>query len=83
MQADAYEVSGAMFNVRGWGRLSSSGSTPNILHVVTVPFISDSVCQDKYNNPPPGYPPAQLTDQMICAGNAEEGGIFKVITALR
>ena len=75
-QIDAYEVSGAVFNVSGWGALSSGGGSPDTLHVVTVPFISDSVCQAKYNNPPPGYSPALITEQMICAGNAAEGGIL-------
>jgi len=71
-ESDAYEVAGAMFNVSGWGRLSPGGNIPAILNVVTVPFLSDSDCQSKYGNPPLGYPPAQITDQMICAG---KGGI--------
>jgi len=67
--SEAYEVSGAMFNVSGWGDLEyDSGSYPNILQVVTVPFVSDNVCKDKYGND-------RITEQMVCAGNIEEGGI--------
>jgi len=74
-ESDVYEASGATFNVSGWGTLQSGGGSPDILNVVTVPFISDSVCQQKYSNPRPGYSPATITDEMICAGNAAEGGI--------
>jgi len=65
-----YEVSGAMFNVSGWGRLVSGGQQPDVLNVVSVPFIEDSVCTDKY-----AAAGQTITDQMICAGNLEEGGI--------
>ena len=67
-----------MFNVSGWGALSSDGGSPDKLNVVTVPFISASDCQAKYDNPPPGYSPAQITEQMICAGNVEDEGIPQV-----
>jgi len=72
-ESDAYEVSGAMFNVSGWG-ISGWGTElefrPDILKVVTVPFVSDSVCKDKYE-----AVQKPITEQMICAGNVAEGGI--------
>ena len=61
-----------MFNVSGWGRLVSGGQQPDILNVVTVPFVEDSVCNEKY-----AAGGASITDQMICAGNVEEGGMCK------
>ena len=70
-----YEASGTMFNVSGWGTLASNGQQPEILNVVTVPFVEDSVCKEKY--------PSQITDQMICAGNLEEGGTCKIYLLLK
>ena len=58
-----------MFNVSGWGRLESGGQQPNILNVVSVPFVENSVCEEKY-----AAGGATITDKMICAGNVEEGG---------
>merc|ERR1712111_182734 len=55
-----------MGNVSGWGTLSAGGSQPNILNVVTVPFVSDNVCKSRYST---------LSEQMMCAGNVEEGGV--------
>ena len=54
--------------VSGWGTLSSGGSTPNVLHKVAVPGLTNAVCVQAYN----GY---QITEQMLCAGNIEEGGV--------
>ena len=54
--------------VSGWGTLSSAGSTPNILHKVTVPGLTNEDCARAYN----GY---TITNQMLCAGNIEDGGI--------
>ena len=67
-----------MFNVSGWGWLSwggskdRPGSSPDILKVVTVPYIFDSDCQAKYGK----Y--HRITEQMICAGNVEDEGISRV-----
>merc|ERR1712110_883102 len=63
-----YESSGAQFNVSGWGALQPGQSGPDVLHVVTVPFVPDSVCKDRYGDD-------QITARMICAGNTEQGGI--------
>jgi len=75
-ESDAYEVSGAMFNVSGWGDLSSGANEgTKKLQVVSVPFIPDSLCQAKYANPPHPFGPAQISKAMICAGDAVKGGI--------
>jgi len=74
-ESDAYEESGAMFNVSGWGMQSSDAKElTNKLRVVSVQFISDSVCTAKYANPAKPWQPAQISKAMICAGK-EEGGI--------
>ena len=69
-----YESSGAQFNVSGWGRLQPGQSRPTVLHAVTVPFVADSVCQDKYNG-------RSITPRMFCAGNTEEGGDVQTINS--
>merc|ERR1712168_163926 len=46
--------------VTGWGTLSSSGSTPNVLMKVDVPVVSDGTCRLEY--------PFSIADSMICAG---------------
>jgi len=53
--------------VMGLGALSSGGNFPNILHNVTVPYISNNVCRsgDYYGN--------SVTDIMLCAGFASGG----------
>jgi trypsin len=52
--------------VAGWGALSEGGSSPTTLYKVTVPLVTNAVCNSNYN--PNGY---QIDDTMICAG---EGG---------
>jgi len=67
--ARKYEVSGTKFNVSGWGTFEhQSSDMPNILHAVTVPFVSDKVCKKRYG-------PKTITDRMICAGDIVNGGI--------
>ena len=53
--------------VSGWGRLKSNGYSPNVLHSVDVPFIPNAVCKKKYG--------IDITDQMLCTGNIEDGGV--------
>ena len=67
--ATRYEVSGAMFNVSGWGTLSSGGLQPDVLNVVTVPFVSDDQCKNLYTG--------SITARMICAGDVANGGKVK------
>jgi len=52
----------------GWGALQQGGSPPEILQVVTVPIVSNDICEDAYAQLNP------ITDGMICAGLLIEGG---------
>merc|ERR1719450_832946 len=60
---------GTEFVVSGWGTLSQSGMQPDQLHFVSVPWITDAVCQNAYNDI------NIITDRMICAGDIDNGGI--------
>ena len=62
-------LAGLPLTVSGWGRLSSGGSSPDVLHSVSVPGITNAQCQQAYGN---SY---SISDQMVCAGNVDEGGI--------
>lgn len=55
---------GSTATVSGWGTLSSGGSSPDTLHAVDVPIVSDDVCKDAYGR-------TAIFASMICAG--EEG----------
>ncbi|MCO7188898.1 MULTISPECIES: trypsin-like serine protease [unclassified Pseudoalteromonas] len=63
---DSYVV-GETFKVMGWGALYSGGPSPEQLHEVDVPYISNDVCNDAehYNG--------GISENMICAG-FDEGG---------
>merc|ERR1719264_327012 len=50
----------------GWGTLSSGGSSPNNLHYVRVPAITNSACNSQYGG--------SITDSMLCAGYPNVGG---------
>ena len=58
---------GKDLKVSGWGVTSESGGTPTVLHQVTVPGITNFECNKLY--------PRRITDQMLCAGNVEDGGV--------
>ena len=47
--------------VSGWGTLSSGGPSPDTLHAVDVPIVTDSSCRDSYGED-------DIADSMICAG---------------
>jgi len=47
-------------NVSGWGTLHSGGETPDVLMVVSVPVVTDTVCKIEY--------PFSIAESMICAG---------------
>jgi len=47
--------------VSGWGTLSSGGSSPSVLHEVTVQTMTNAACRNT------AYSSSQITDQMICA----------------
>ena len=53
--------------VSGWGRLSSGGTSPDILQEVTVPVVSNATCNSasSYNG--------SINDTMICAGYQQGG----------
>merc|ERR1712179_257618 len=48
--------------VSGWGTLNSGGSTPDVLHDVTVNTMSNSQCTGSSTD----YSSADITDRMIC-----------------
>ena len=58
--------------VSGWGSLCSGCSSPNVLHVVDVPGVSNAVCNQQYEG---RYGPGSITADMMCAGDAVNGGI--------
>ena len=61
------EISGkADFITTGWGDTTESGTAPDFLQKVTVPFVSTDRCSAAY--------PGSITDRMICAG-LDAGGM--------
>ena len=61
-------LAGKSLTVSGWGALSVGGSTPNVLHKVIVPGLTNAECVQSYNG-------NTITDQMLCAGNIDQGGV--------
>ena len=61
-------LAGQSATVSGWGTLSSGGSSPNVLHKVSVPVITNAQCSTQYS----GH---SITNEMICAGNIPNGGV--------
>ena len=61
-------LDGETMTVSGWGRNSSGGSSPQVLHSVDVPGITNSECSNS-------YPFETITSSMLCAGNVINGGI--------
>ena len=62
-----YQASGAEFKVSGWGALKAGANGPDVLHAVTVPFVSESDCKARYGED-------RITEEMICAGDITNGG---------
>jgi len=56
-----------MAAVAGWGALAYNGPSPNELHEVAVPIVSNDIC-----NQPLSYN-GDITEVMICAGYAQGG----------
>lgn len=52
---------------KGWSALDS-GAFPDVLNVVTVPYVKNKICKNKYGN-------GDITKRMICAGNLKNGGV--------
>merc|ERR1712135_170778 len=46
--------------------------SPTVLHKVTVPGVSNAVCQQLYEGQ---YGPNAILPDMMCAGNTVEGGV--------
>lgn len=53
---------GDMVTVSGWGALAEGGNSPNRLHEVTLPVVSNNAC-----NAPESYA-GDIVPSMICAG---------------
>lgn len=51
--------------LKGWGRLSSGGSSPSELMQAEVPLVSNERCSKSYG---------RIHDSMLCAGH-DEGGV--------
>lgn len=64
---DGTFASGTKFVVSGWGR-KTNGFLSDVLHHVTVPWVSDAICRQS-------YPSQTITNQMICAGDVNNGRI--------
>nr|AEE61974.1 unknown [Dendroctonus ponderosae] len=60
-------IPGSRCVVSGWGRLSEGGSSPLVLHAVTVPLISIKSCNEYYQNS------LGVTETMMCAGSPYGG----------
>ena len=63
---DGNFLAGKTLTVSGWGRLSSGGGSPTVLHSVGVPGMTNVQCEGNY--------PGEITNAMVCAGR-DEGGI--------
>ena len=61
-------LAGKTLTVSGWGTTSSGGFSPNVLHKVDVPGLTNAECNRKYGS-------GSITSIMLCAGNTVAGGI--------
>lgn len=59
---------GDLVVVSGWGALSEGGGSPNVLHEVTIPIVSDAVCSASNS-----YGTRLDGNTMLCAGPAAGG----------
>ncbi len=55
----------------GWGSTSTSGDYPDILQQVSLPVVSNSVCNEVFGTA--GTEVGEITDRMLCAGFLEGG----------
>jgi trypsin len=64
---NAKVIAGTPMIVSGWGTLESGGQSPDKLHEVSVPYVTNEVCNQAsaYNS--------QIQDTEICGGYAEGG----------
>lgn len=64
---DDDQVTEGMLIVSGWGTLYSGGEIPDQLQYVTLPVVSQTVCQAKWESHP--YFPIEIGDGILCAGD--------------
>jgi secreted trypsin-like serine protease len=60
------QLTGSAATVIGTGTTTEGGSSPDTLRKVTVPIVSNSVCEDSYGT-------GSITSSMLCAGLAGGG----------
>ena len=60
-------LGGQTVTVSGWGLTSSGGTQATVLQSVNVPAMTNAECRNT------GYGENQITDAMMCAGQAEGG----------
>ena len=65
---DASFIEGTTFNVSGWGDLRHGGDSSHKLRYVSVPWVSDNLCQKAYSR-------RHITPRMLCAGDLLDGGV--------
>ena len=65
---DASFIEGTTFNVSGWGDLRYGGDSSHKLRYVSVPWVSDDLCQNAYSR-------KNITPRMLCAGDLLDGGV--------
>ena len=65
---DASFIEGTTFNVSGWGDVISGGESSHKLRYVSVPWVSDDLCQNAYSQ-------KHITPRMLCAGDLLDGGV--------
>jgi len=71
---DGFEPnSGDDLTIMGFGRLSSNLPSPNVMHEVTLKYVTTSDCTSVYK-----YPPGRITDSMLCAGTIDGEGTCSV-----
>ncbi|MFJ8750818.1 S1 family peptidase [Streptomyces sp. NPDC102441] len=56
------------FTVAGWGAATEGGDQERYLLKASVPYVSDSVCQDAYDG-------ELVPGEELCAGYVDEGGV--------
>ncbi|RKZ87525.1 MAG: hypothetical protein DRR19_13520 [Candidatus Parabeggiatoa sp. nov. 1] len=59
------DAQGVQATVTGWGALSVDDWGPDELYQVSVPIVSQAICESAY--------PGTITDNMLCAGVVEGG----------
>ena len=63
---DAF-LGGKTLTVSGWGKLTQGGSSPNVLHSVDVPGMTNNRCKTFFKNP------NIISSNMLCAGQPSGG----------